>query len=247
MMSLKDLSCLCSLIVAGVLGLPAPVRAHPPVATTAVCVVQPPSGDAGARLTITIHHDALAFILNDTSKSISDASMNALLDEPRDAELERLIVDARDRLASLTQVWTGDRVVPVAVEWFPGVAEIRAWARDRSPRLPVRMDAMLSADMPLDASSFSIAFPEILGPVVFTYESGQVEAESRLITPGQPSPSFRLPLVIADRVPEGPDGRPLITPADVSAGDRTGQVTLGLIAFGALAAVIAVMYGRRSR
>lgn len=221
------------------------VLAHPPVATTAVSTVQPSAGDAGARLTIVIHHDALAFMLNDTSRAISDSAMDALLDDPNDAELERLARDASARFGTLTVVEVGGQRVPVSVDRAPSAADIRSWAVTRTPRLPVKMDVSLAADLPFDATRFSIVLPEVLGPVVFTYDAGRGEPEMRLLTPGEPPRVFELPPRFVDTVATDIAGTPLKPPGRPMGQNWELAVVGGLIGLGVLAATVAIIARRR--
>lgn len=223
----------------------APSIAHPPVATTAVCTAQAAAGDSGARLSIILHHDALAFILNDSSKAISDTAMNALLDDPRDDELRRLINDASDRLQTTTVVKVGERRVPVTVVNYPSVAAIREWSSTHTPRLPIKLDAELSVELPFDATRFSIAFTDILGPVVLTYDNKNAEAESRLLTPGDAPREFELPPRYVDTVPTmvGVAPPPQLSPDGGTVSELT--IVLGLIAVGVLSASIALVISRR--
>lgn len=221
-------------------------RAHPGVATTAVCTVQPGVGDAGPRLSIVIHHDALAFMLNDTSKAISDGPMNALLDDPSDVELERLASDARERFETLTVVEVGGQRLPAIVEHAPSVADIRAWAATKKPRLPVKMDVKLVAELPFDASQFSIALPDVLGPVVFTYASTRGEPEVRLLNPGEPARAFELPARLIDTVATTIDGTPLKAPSQGMEFTTEIAVVGGLIGLGVVVAAVAVAVRRRA-
>ncbi|MBY0313054.1 MAG: hypothetical protein K2W85_13365 [Phycisphaerales bacterium] len=222
------------------------VFAHPPVATTAVCTVQPSAGDAGARLSILIHHDALAFMLNDTSKGISDSAMNALLDDPNDAEMERLAGNASERFVTLTIVEVGGQRAPVSIDRVPSVADIRSWAATKTPRLPVKMDVALAVELPFDATKFSIMLPEVLGPVVFTYDSGRGEPEMRLLTPGESPWVFELPPRFVDTVATDISGRPL-KPSE-GAMSQSGELAVvgGLIGLGVMAAAVAIVARRRS-
>lgn len=169
-------------VFAAVCGWSPCALAHPAVATSALAKV-----DRSGNLEIHVHHDVLAFVLNDTSMKVGDDPMNALLDHPHEQELARLLIAAKERAGTLTHVWADDQAVTLEVKSYPTEQEVLDWAVKRSPRLPVRMDMVLVAQLPSDAKNLRVRFPEILDPVVLTVESPGREAHVQLVRPGSDS------------------------------------------------------------
>src|SRR4051812_46355582 len=94
-------------LVAAAVGVIAPgAGAHPTLSSAAMVSVRP-----GGAVELTLHIDALAFLLNDTSQNIADAPMYELLDGP-DAALEQAIAEGRERFLSLVGVLVDDARIP---------------------------------------------------------------------------------------------------------------------------------------
>lgn len=159
------------------------VRAHPARLASAVAKI---SRDGHVSVTLTI--DLLAFALNDTPQRVSDSDMLALLNGPSDA-LATQLDDAKDRLLHGTQLQDGtfDSVT------FPTASAVQQWKSFARP-LPVMMDATLVGRVSLDASAFSLRFPEALGSIVLTVDRPGEEACAVALEGGEWSPAFPLAL-----------------------------------------------------
>jgi hypothetical protein len=166
----------------------ASARAHPVVAASAIVTIR----DSG-HIEITVHHDALAFALNDTPRAIGDQPMLDLLDGPRD-ELERTLAEGRDRFQRLFALRANDVEIPTRVTIAPTADTVLdAKASAIGPVLPVKMDIVAEGDLPPDTTRIALKFPQVMGDVVLTIAPPHAEAIVGLSHAGEWSADISLP------------------------------------------------------
>lgn len=203
-------------------------HAHPPVDCVAVLRVKP-AGDGGGVIEIDVTHDALAFVLNDTSRNIPDGPMLELLSGP-DADIQRLLDAAKDRFQSLCEVLVDGVRVPVLVVTMPTAGDVRDWQRRHSAYpLPIRLELSARASFAADARGCTIKLPDTLGDAVLVVERAGAEPVAMPLTAGERSPAFPL-LGRDDAAGRGASG--LAQSGDVAAGPSTWSVLERFCALG---------------
>ncbi len=142
--------------------LSCPALAHPPLSAIALVKV------TDHHLELTLIHDSLAFALNDTSLAIGDEAMYAILHGPDD-DLAAAYEDGRERFARQLQL-TADRNQPLSkLTDFPTLEKARQWQVDNPrERLPIKLDFVLSADLPPGTRTVTFTFPTILSEIVLS-------------------------------------------------------------------------------
>lgn len=182
-------------LLASVLALAVPALAHPPLTTTAVVRVEPPSPgalDHPARLRVVVVLDALAFALNEASLRVRDEQMYALLEGPR-ADLEAALQDARERFDAGVVLEIDGVRVPLTVTKWPGAADLDVW-RQQNPRLPlpVKLAFEVEVEVAAGARAFTLRLPEVLHIVLLSVERPQVEPLFFPLQPAEISPRIDL-------------------------------------------------------
>jgi hypothetical protein len=176
-----------AILTLGIAAAPAVCFAHPAQLVSATARI---SRDGQFHLDATF--DVMAFALNDTPMAVDDASMNALLDGPRDV-LERKLGESRERLLRNFVVLCGDErgqpVVPAHASTieFPTTDDVYRWreSHSRSTRLPVLGEVRLDGKLPAPTRSVSFRFPEAMGQVVLIVERPAREPYSEPVDAGQ--------------------------------------------------------------
>jgi hydrogenase/urease accessory protein HupE len=165
---------------------------HPPLSAIAILRV-----DETGSVTLTVHHDALAFALNETPQNIADEPMLELLDSG-DEDLAATLREARQRFIRLSSVTANGVSLPLEIIEFPSAASIRDWERQHPQRrLPVSMDIVARSHLPaegVDMQAITARFPEVLGEVILTIERPGLETVALPLGPGEPSPPFQVGL-----------------------------------------------------
>ena len=181
-------------LVLGILfvaALPTYSIAHPAQLVAATANLQ-----LDGRFQINATFDVLAFALNDTPAAIDDASMNELLDGPREV-LESRLAESRARFLRSFAVVCQTRASPLpgaqlvhaqTIE-FPSVDEVyrRSDSASRSMRLPIIAEATLAGQLPRGTTSIAFRFPEAMGPMVLTVQRPDFEPYSEPVEAGQSS------------------------------------------------------------
>jgi hypothetical protein len=190
-----------------VLGMGVTARAHPGVNASAVVTVK-----RDGAIIVQVHHDALAFALNDISQRIDDEPMNQLLDGPPE-DLAQALQEGRERFQALMRVEADGAPIALRLVEGPTPEMVRDWlASGRTPRIPVKLEFVSEGSVPRDARTLVFFFPEILSDVVVTVERPGEEPISMVAFGGQPSPGVPIDLRVA------------VAPASVSdAGDQKDQ------------------------
>lgn len=168
----------------------APVaRAHPGLKSSAIVSIK-----ADGTLIVSVHHDALAFALNDISERVEDEPMNALLDGPP-ADLAAALVESRERFQTLMRVEAEGVPVALTITEAPTPEKVGEWVKSGySPRLPVKMDFVTRGALPVSAKSVVFFFPEILSSVVVTIERPGQEPATMVAQGGHASPEVPIAL-----------------------------------------------------
>ena len=169
-----------------------PANAHPAFFTAARATVH---ADGAVRITLSC--DILAFALNDTSERIGNEPMEALLSGPRD-ELERRLLDARERLRRGTVTFAGAAEVAPETVRVPDVTEIEAWKRASGPPLPVVLESQIDTRLPRGTRTVAFQFPSVLDRLILTVERPGEDAYSEPVEAGQPSTA--LPVHLSEAV-----------------------------------------------
>lgn len=179
-----------TLILATVFGaLTCIATAHPPVATWALVDVK-----ADGRVEISIAHDAIAFVLNDTSARIGDPEMRRFLAAPAD-EVLAACDDGRSRLVIGVKLTSGGSSIPVAIVAAPTPATFEQWKADNpSQRLPCKLESTLMAQLPPGTRELTIRFPEILSEILVELRRPDVEPITFPLMPAEVSPRIDLNL-----------------------------------------------------
>jgi hypothetical protein len=160
---------------------------HPPLNAVAFLVV-----DRAGTVTLTLHHDALAFALDDTSLNIPDDPMYELLDSP-DSQLRATLEDTRARFLRRTRLEADGAPLPLEITEFPSVAAIRQWEREHpSRRLPIKLDIVARAALPAGAHAITLTLPAVLGDVILTVDRPATETAAIPLRPGETSPPFEV-------------------------------------------------------
>lgn len=187
---------MCALVAA--LGAAQVAVAHPGLKSSAVVSIK-----ADGTLILSVHHDALAFALNDISERVDDEPMNALLEGPP-ADLAAALVESHERFQTLMRVEADGQSVEMKITDGPTPEKVGAWvASGYSPRLPVKMDFVTGGKLPLSTRSVVLFFPEILSDVVVTIERPGQEPASMVARGGHASPEVPI------RLAGAPVGEPI--------------------------------------
>jgi hypothetical protein len=199
---------------------PAVCLAHPAQLVSATVHIS-----RDGQFSVDANFDVLAFALNDTPMAIDDASMNALLDGPREV-LERRLAEARERFSRNFVVLCGDPngqpVEPVhaSARQFPTADDVYRWreAHSRATRLPVIGELRLEGRLPVQTRTVSFRFPEVLGPVVVIVERPAREPYSEPVDAGQISSPLPVEFTAASTTQPGePTTAATITTSELAA------------------------------
>jgi hypothetical protein len=160
---------------------------HPPLNAVAFVVV-----DRAGGVTLTLHHDALAFALDDTSQNVPDPPMYELLDSP-DPQVAAALEETRARFLRRTSVTADGVRLELRITEFPGVEAIRAWERENpARRLPLKMDIVARSALPAGARSITVTLPAVLGDVILSVDRPGTETVALPLRPGETSPPFEV-------------------------------------------------------
>jgi hypothetical protein len=175
--------------------------AHPPMAAVAYVKLEP-----GGRMTVTVVHDSLAFALNDTSLAIGDEAMYAILHGPDD-DLAAAFQDGRERFQSQLAIAADGAALPFTLAQSPTLEKARQWQLDNpAERLPVRIDFVITADLPAQTRAVRFTFPKILDQVVLSVDRPGREPLMLPIPPGEQSPAFDVSMVTGAPEPAHTEG-----------------------------------------
>ena len=173
------------LMAMSLLALTSAAWGHPPASTAALINI----ADDG-RIVITVVHDSLAFALDDTSTNISDRDMFGLLDAPESRQAEAF-ADGLDRFKHGFHLQVDRSELPFEVTQSPSVAGVRQWKSEHSGRtLPCKMDFVVEAKLPADASVMTLQFPEILADTLIVVHRPGFEHYTLPLPPGEQSPNI---------------------------------------------------------
>jgi hypothetical protein len=177
---------------------PAPAHAHPPLNAVAWVVV-----DRAGGVTLTIHHDALAFALDDTSQNIPDEPMYELLDSS-DQDLRAVLEHTRARFLRRTALAADGAPLPLEITEFPTVAAVRQWERENpARRLPLKMDIVARTRLPARAHEITVTLPGVLGEVILSVDRPGVDTAALPLRPGETSPPFEVSVAAPGGTPAG--------------------------------------------
>lgn len=194
MMRLRHILVMMVFVLASGMGVTA--RAHPGVNTSAVVTVK-----RDGAVVVQVHHDALAFALNDISQRIEDEPMNELLDGPPE-DLALALHEGRERFQTLMRMEADGAPVALRLKDGPTPDKVRDWlAAGRTPRIPVKLDFLTEGLIPREAKTLVLFFPEILSDVVVTVERPGEEPISLVAFGGQASPAVPIDLSAASSPP----------------------------------------------
>lgn len=193
-----------TLIIAVILGALACVAAaHPPVATWALVDVK-----ADGRVDIAITHDAIAFVLNDTSARIGDPEMRRFLVASAD-EVLAACDDGRSRLLVGVKLTADGLPVPIEVVAVPTPATFEQWKADNpSQRLPCKLESTITAQLPVGTRELTIRFPEILSEILVELRRPDIEPLAIPLMPAEVSPRISLNLPPTTNQPALPSPSP---------------------------------------
>lgn len=178
---------------------PAWARFHPPVPTVASISIS-----ESREIKITILHDAIAFALNDTSQRVGDPQMYAFLKGPPE-DIAAACADARQRFALGTKIIAAGQQLPIEVVDSPTLAAFQEWMNGHPDlRLPCKMEAVLTAKAPPEASVFTVRFSEVLSDIVVVIDRPGIESSDSLLAPGETSPEIPLGNLATTQIPHAP-------------------------------------------
>jgi hypothetical protein len=184
------------LLVLLLLGGAATAEAHPPMATVALVKVE-----HGGRVTLTLSHDSLAFALGDTSVAIGDEAMYGLLHGP-DGDLAAAYQDGRERFSRQLQMFVDGGSLALQLVDSPTLEKARQWQLENvSERLPLKLEFVVSAELPAGAHSMAITFPQILDQVVMSVERPGLEPLIVPVSPGEKSPAIDIGMATGAAAP----------------------------------------------
>lgn len=187
-------------------------QAHPAVAAYAIVNIR-----ANGRVQVSVHHDALAFALNDTSRSIGDQAMLDLLAGPHE-ELERTMNEGRDRFDHLFSLRADDTPVRAHVTIAPSAGSVLEYREAAiGPVLPIKMDIVTEADLPPGTTRIALKFPEVMGDIIITVAPPKSEAIVGIAQAGEWSREFTLPAPVPAPAPVQPETPTPSTPAPTPA------------------------------
>jgi hypothetical protein len=174
----------------------APLLAHSVNVPMALLVIH-----RDGSFTLDANFDLPAYVLNDTPARIGDDSMNAWLDAD-DTTIANSLNDAKTRLQHAIVFTANDHDFRATLTGFIGLSEVRAYRTSGiTPRLPMMAPATLRGNLPAGATSFTLRFPEVLGPVILTLERPAEEPLSASLEPGETSEAFTIPNLVQTTAP----------------------------------------------
>ncbi|MBY0262478.1 MAG: HupE/UreJ family protein, partial [Phycisphaerales bacterium] len=199
----------------GVLVASGVARGHPGLSCVAAVRVE-----ADGEVVVRIHHDALAFALNDTSQRIGDEPMLELLAAPA-GTLEEALLAGRERLITLTRLRADGVEVPVSLEAWPTAEQVRAWLADNPNQpLPVKLEFVARARLPVPTRAMTLRLPEVLGDLILTIEPLAGEPLGLPVPAGSESPELVVNVVIAPEAQKsGIDAGAVATPPTPAAAE----------------------------
>lgn len=169
----------------GVLTASGVARGHPGLSCVAAVRVE-----ADGEVVVRIHHDALAFALNDTSQRIGDEPMLELLAAPA-GTLQEALLAGRERLITLTRLRADGVEVPVSLEAWPTAEQVRVWLLDNPNQpLPVKLEFVARARLPVPTRAMTLRLPEVLGDLILTIEPPAGEPLGLPVPAGRESPEL---------------------------------------------------------
>ncbi len=158
---------------------------HPAVATVAIVDVK-----RDGRVEITIFHDAIAFVLNDTSARIGDPAMYEFLKAPPE-EVAAACDDGRSRLLVGLKVVAGGGSLPIEPVDVPTPETFERWKSGHpGHRLPCKLESLVAAQLPRGARTMTLRFPEILSEVLVELRRPGIEPVTLPLTPAEVTPEL---------------------------------------------------------
>lgn len=179
-------------------------------------------------LTLRVHLDLLAYVLDATPAEIPDSPMNQLLDGPS-LDLDARLRAAKLRFARQIDLEADGHRLPIERIDFPTAADVAAWVRTAGKqRLPVMLNVVVSSHVPPSGAELTVKFPEVMDTVVLTCEMPNTEPASQPVEPGSVSDPIALGAVsppLRDRLGVGAARRtiPASTP-DSSTGSGATKI-----------------------
>lgn len=169
--------------------------AHPGYPASALVQIGPDGS-----FIIHVRHDCLAFALNETPVLIGDDPMRELLANTND--LREAMVRARTRFGKLFVLTANGERIEVRVTESPSADAVLAFDVPRgSARLPLMLDFVGEAQLPMGTTQLTLKFPEVMGDTVMTIERPGAEPFSLPLRAGEVSPAIEIRRV-APPVPE---------------------------------------------
>lgn len=198
--------------------------AHPALGTVASLRVS--ETQDGPVIEIIVTHDVLAYALNDTSVRVTDPQMYALLEGPR-ADLEAALQDGRERFQAGFNIFADDQPLDLAIVQAPSLELMDQWLIDNpARRLPVKMDFIARADLPMGTKTVSVRAPMVFDQVILGVTRPRHETTFVPLEPGETSPKFDVSSVTRRLPTDGTDARPDAPGPRTSAGSEPGVVAI---------------------
>jgi hypothetical protein len=169
--------------------------------------------DAAGRVDLTLRFDILACALDEDPGPLPDSDRMALL-AGSDESLAGLLDDARGRFAAIFELDADGKRMPCELLAFPSLVEVRAWQHEhlRHP-LPMKLDAVLRAQLPPGARVVTVRFPPVISDVILTADCPGAEPFGMPLRPGEASPAIAVGGSRAQAVPaDGATGAPVEPP-----------------------------------
>lgn len=222
----RSLAVLCGVLLCAVMAVAAWARPlpHPVLNASAIATVL-----RDGTIQVSVHHDALAFAMNDLPGRIDDAQMMGLLRGPRE-DLQGALEAGRARFEKQLEIVVDGAPVAASILSAPTVEQAETW-RDSGARpvLPVKLDFIARAGLPAGAKKFAIRFPEMMGDVVITVQTPGAEPLAANVRAGERSEEYAFALD-APRIPGTvtPEASGGVSPLPAAATPVVGSTRSGL-------------------